>query len=53
MKEMEDELAAERNLLRSVIENIPDPIFVKDTQGHYLLDNSAHCSVGRCPARKR
>jgi PAS domain S-box-containing protein len=60
MKEMEDELAAERNLLRSVIENIPDPIFVKDTQGHYLLDNSAHFRtlgvsspeevVGRTPA---
>jgi PAS domain S-box-containing protein len=43
MKQMEDELAAERNMLRSVIENIPDPIFVKDTQGHYLLDNAAHC----------
>ncbi|HEX4085797.1 MAG TPA: PAS domain-containing protein [Chthoniobacteraceae bacterium] len=45
MKEMEDQLAAERNLLRSVIENIPDPIFVKDTQGHYLLDNAAHCKT--------
>lgn len=42
MKQIEDELAAERNMLRSVIEHIPDPIFVKDIQGHYLLDNSAH-----------
>ncbi len=42
LKEMEDALAAERNLLRSVIENIPDPIFVKDTAGRYLLDNAAH-----------
>ncbi len=43
MKEIENELAAERNMLRSVIENIPDPIFVKDAEGHYLLDNEAHC----------
>ncbi len=48
IKQIEEELAAERNLLRSVIENIPDPIFVKDAQGHYLLDNSAHCrSLGK------
>ena len=33
MKQIEDELAAERNMLRSVIENIPDPIFVKDVEG--------------------
>ncbi len=43
MKLIEDELAAERNMLRSVIENIPDPIFVKDVEGRYLLDNAAHC----------
>ena len=49
MKEIEDELATERNLLSSVIENIPDPIFVKDAQGHYLLDNAAHRkSLGVC-----
>jgi len=43
MKQIEVELAAERNMLRSVIEHIPDPIFVKDAQGRYLLDNAAHC----------
>jgi PAS domain S-box-containing protein len=43
LKEIEDELAAERNMLRSVIENIPDPIFVKDAKGRYVLDNAAHC----------
>jgi len=45
MKQMEDELAAERNMLLSVIENIPDPIFVKDAHGRYVLDNAAHCKT--------
>ena len=52
IKHIEDELAAERNMLRSVIENIPDPIFVKDAEGRYLLDNAAHCkSLGVESAR--
>src|SRR5581483_326747 len=41
-KQMQEELSAERNLLRSVIDNLPDPIYVKDIQGRYLLDNVAH-----------
>ena len=41
-KQMEEQLAAERNRLRSVIDNLPDPIYVKDEAGHYLLDNIAH-----------
>jgi PAS domain S-box-containing protein len=44
IKRIEDELAAERNMLRSVIENLPDPIFVKDAQGRYILDNAAHAT---------
>ena len=47
MKEMEDQLATERNLLRAVIDNLPDHIFLKDAEGRYLLDNAAHLrSVG-------
>ena len=44
MKRVEAEraLGEERNLLRSVIDNLLDSIYVKDTQGHYLLDNIAH-----------
>jgi PAS domain S-box-containing protein len=42
LKEMEVRLASERNLLRSVIDNLPDSIFLKDTEGRYLLDNVAH-----------
>ena len=35
-------LAAERNLLRTVIDAIPDAIFVKDAQGRFLLNNTYH-----------
>lgn len=47
--EAERELKAERSLLRSVIDNIPDSIYVKDAEGHYLLGNIAlakACGVG-------
>jgi PAS domain S-box-containing protein len=42
LKKAETELQAERNLLRSLIDNLPDYIFVKDTACRYLLDNIAH-----------
>jgi PAS domain S-box-containing protein len=42
MKEMEEQLATERNLLRAVIDNLPDLIFLKDIQGRYMLSNAAH-----------
>jgi sigma-B regulation protein RsbU (phosphoserine phosphatase) len=46
--EADRELDEERNLLRSVIDNLPDRIFVKDTEGRYVLDNVAHRrSLGR------
>ncbi len=40
--ELDNALADERNLLRSVIDNLPDSIYVKDVHGHYMLDNVAH-----------
>jgi PAS domain S-box-containing protein len=42
IKRIEDELASERNLLRSLIDNLPDYIYVKDTAGRYVIDNIAH-----------
>jgi sigma-B regulation protein RsbU (phosphoserine phosphatase) len=43
----ERELAEERNLLRSVINNLLDSIYVKDVRGVYSLDNLAHMrSIG-------
>ncbi len=41
-------LADERNLLRSVIGNLPDSICVTDLQGRFLLDNLPHVrSLGK------
>ncbi len=42
IKRIEEELATERNLLRNLINNLPDYIYVKDPEGRYLLDNIAH-----------
>jgi len=49
MKRVEAEraLAEERNLLRNVIDNLLDSIYVKDAEGRYLFDNLAHMrSIG-------
>jgi PAS domain S-box-containing protein/putative nucleotidyltransferase with HDIG domain len=38
-KQAEEALARERNLLRSLIDNIPDFVYAKDTQGQITLAN--------------
>jgi two-component system sensor histidine kinase/response regulator len=38
----DEALAHERNLLRNLIDNIPDFIYVKDATGRYVIDNVAH-----------
>jgi PAS domain S-box-containing protein len=42
IKKIEDQLESERNLLRSLIDNLPDYIYVKDTSGRYVIDNISH-----------
>ena len=42
LQEMEEKLWHERNLLRNVIDNVPDFIFAKDIKGFYILNNLAH-----------
>lgn len=44
-KRWEETLHRERNLLRTVIDNLPDSIFVKDTAGRFILDNPTHASL--------
>jgi PAS domain S-box-containing protein len=41
-KATEARLAEERALLRTLIDNLPDLIYIKDPVGRYLLDNAAH-----------
>ncbi len=38
---VEQNLAFDRNLLRTVVDNIPDSIFAKDSEGRYVLANKA------------
>ena len=36
------ELADERNLLKTLIDLIPDQIYIKDNESHFLLSNKSH-----------
>src|SRR5208282_4722199 len=36
------QLAQERNLLRTIVDNLPDFIYAKDRQGRFVFNNSAH-----------
>jgi two-component system, sensor histidine kinase and response regulator len=42
---VENKLALERNLLRTVTDNIPDSIFAKDCEGRYVLVNRAFAKL--------
>jgi len=39
--QMEEGLASERNLLRTLIDSLPDVIFTKDLQGRFVISNPA------------
>jgi diguanylate cyclase (GGDEF)-like protein/PAS domain S-box-containing protein len=41
---MRDKLGDERTLLRTLIDNMPDQIYVKDTHGRFILGNAAAAS---------
>jgi diguanylate cyclase (GGDEF)-like protein/PAS domain S-box-containing protein len=43
-------LALERNVLRTVTDNIPDSIFAKDTEGRYQLANKAFAKLHGVPS---
>ncbi|HNI97395.1 MAG TPA: PAS domain S-box protein, partial [Leptospiraceae bacterium] len=40
IKKTQRELVSEKNRLRTLIQSIPDPVWVKDTEGVYLICNS-------------
>lgn len=41
-QQIEIELARERALLRTLIDNIPDYVYIKDRQSRFLVNNAAH-----------
>ncbi|MCX6032835.1 MAG: PAS domain S-box protein [Chloroflexi bacterium] len=41
-KREEEALAQERNLLRTLIDNLPDRIYAKDAEARFTLNNTAH-----------
>jgi len=41
-KRAEESLARERNLLRTLMDSLPDYIYVKDTAGRFVTTNAAH-----------
>jgi len=41
-KRAQDALEHDRNLLRTLIDNLPDLIYFKDAEGRYVLNNLAH-----------
>jgi len=41
-KRIKEAIKEERNLLRTVIDNLPDYIYVKDAEGRYIVSNNAH-----------
>jgi PAS domain S-box-containing protein len=41
-KRAEQALAKDRNLLHTLIDNLPDLVFIKDLKGRYVFDNAAH-----------
>lgn len=47
-KQTESRLREERQLLRTLIDNLPDHIYVKDTQHRFMINNLAHVrSLGK------
>lgn len=46
-RQSEEALAVERNLLRTIIDTVPDQLFVKDQDGRYTLVNRAALDFAR------
>ena len=46
-KRAEEALARERNLLRTLVDNLPDYIFAKDAESRFILNNTAHLRLLR------
>lgn len=49
LKAMQEALTHERNLLRQLIDTLPNGVFIKDTEGRYLILNSYHANLSGRP----
>ncbi len=49
IRNAQDKLRQERDLLRTLINNMPDYIFLKDTEGRFILSNDAHTHASGIP----
>jgi two-component system, sensor histidine kinase and response regulator len=38
-----EKLALENEMLRAVLDSMPDNISIKDLEGRYIFDNTSHC----------
>jgi PAS domain S-box-containing protein len=43
--EIESELEHDRNLLRTLIDNLPHSVYIKNTEGKYILTNKTHAKL--------
>jgi len=44
-KRLREEIIEQRNLLRTLIDNLPDYIFIKDVAGRFVTNNLAHARI--------
>jgi len=45
LEKLEDELTRERNLLRTLLDHLPDYIYIKDELGRHLVNNRANLTL--------
>lgn len=45
LKDAEEKLTEERNLLRTIIDHLPSRLYVKDMESRYLLNNASHIAL--------
>lgn len=46
-KRAEQELVNQRNLLQTLIDHLPDYVFIKDRDSHFVVDNASHLRLLR------
>lgn len=49
-KKAEEQLLKERNLLRSLIDNLPDYIYIKDKEARFIITNKAFVKLADAPS---